>query len=200
MLSDLRCYYHPDREATGQCDRCGDYLCDECKREWTDRTLCVVCIENLNQVEPEGVVLVVLNLVGALSFWPLCSRQIAMVCGLVVFLAALIGFWWWRPSGVLGLSAPRRSVGALSVFGVLCVVFRMVHTGIAAWCAALDLGSWVIVMMARGGLLIAPLAFSVVCWSEAAGQGVRPHWALGMAHPLVVLFLGFAGWLYGIVR
>ena len=27
---DLRCYYHPERAATSQCDRCGDYLCGEC--------------------------------------------------------------------------------------------------------------------------------------------------------------------------
>ena len=40
---DLRCYYHPDREATSQCDRCGDYLCGECVKQFQDQYLCDRC-------------------------------------------------------------------------------------------------------------------------------------------------------------
>ena len=43
----LRCYYHPDREATGQCDRCGDYLCSECARCHEGMQVCGPCHDRL---------------------------------------------------------------------------------------------------------------------------------------------------------
>jgi len=48
---DLRCYYHPDREATSQCDRCGDYLCSECVRKFHELYLCARCLKD---VRPRG--------------------------------------------------------------------------------------------------------------------------------------------------
>ena len=45
MKPDLRCYYHPDREATSQCDRCGDYLCAECMQELEAEYLCRTCYQ-----------------------------------------------------------------------------------------------------------------------------------------------------------
>ena len=50
MQPDLRCYYHPDREATSQCDRCGDYLCGECVLEWKEQMLCDTCYRELRPV------------------------------------------------------------------------------------------------------------------------------------------------------
>jgi len=44
---DLRCYHHPEREATSQCDRCGDYLCAECVSEYRDQYLCKSCLTEL---------------------------------------------------------------------------------------------------------------------------------------------------------
>ena len=46
---DLRCYHHPDREATGQCDRCGDYLCEECLKEYMHTPLCQTCLTSIRQ-------------------------------------------------------------------------------------------------------------------------------------------------------
>ena len=42
---DLRCYYHPEREATNQCDRCGDYLCDDCVRTLAGEYVCTTCYD-----------------------------------------------------------------------------------------------------------------------------------------------------------
>ena len=42
---DLRCYYHPEREATNQCDRCGDYLCDDCVRILIREHVCTTCYD-----------------------------------------------------------------------------------------------------------------------------------------------------------
>ena len=47
MKPDLRCYYHPDRTATSQCDRCGDYLCAECVKKLDGQFLCVICKKQL---------------------------------------------------------------------------------------------------------------------------------------------------------
>ena len=43
--ADLRCYHHPDREATSQCDRCGDYLCDDCVRTLIGEHVCTTCYD-----------------------------------------------------------------------------------------------------------------------------------------------------------
>lgn len=47
----ITCEHHPNRQAWGRCDECGNYLCEECKhlgekmvRGGTDRTLCPKCI------------------------------------------------------------------------------------------------------------------------------------------------------------
>ena len=47
MQPDLRCYHHPEREATGQCDRCGDYLCGECIGEADGCVVCPGCLRDL---------------------------------------------------------------------------------------------------------------------------------------------------------
>ena len=46
---DLRCYHHPEREATSQCDRCGDYLCDRCVTYFREQYLCATCIKDLTR-------------------------------------------------------------------------------------------------------------------------------------------------------
>ena len=56
MRPDLRCYHHPDREATGQCDRCGDYLCDECRTEWEGTPVCTKCRAELDPSARLGAV------------------------------------------------------------------------------------------------------------------------------------------------
>jgi len=52
MEADLRCHHHPDREATGQCDRCGDYLCADCQKQWKQQLLCPTC-KDKRQPSPE---------------------------------------------------------------------------------------------------------------------------------------------------
>ena len=51
---DLRCYYHPEREATNQCDRCGDYLCGECVQSLRREQLCPTCY---NWCDPDETLL-----------------------------------------------------------------------------------------------------------------------------------------------
>ncbi len=44
---ELRCYHHPEREATSQCDRCGDYLCSECVRQHDELRVCAKCRKDI---------------------------------------------------------------------------------------------------------------------------------------------------------
>ena len=37
MMNPYRCYYHPDIEAVTKCERCGKYLCLECKQVYHQR-------------------------------------------------------------------------------------------------------------------------------------------------------------------
>jgi len=41
----MNCYYHPDREATGNCIECGQPVCLECKVEYDGKIYCNHCIE-----------------------------------------------------------------------------------------------------------------------------------------------------------
>jgi len=42
-VADLRCHHHPDRDPTGRCDRCGNYLCEQCLEEVDGLLLCKAC-------------------------------------------------------------------------------------------------------------------------------------------------------------
>ena len=70
---DLRCYYHPEREAAGQCDRCGDYLCAECAKQGHDQELCDRCLAYLDRPElPRGGKIACLtNVFAIFVYWPL---------------------------------------------------------------------------------------------------------------------------------
>ena len=56
MLPDLRCYYHPRREATSQCDLCDDMLCRLCVREHEGQHICKTCKKRIMQGGPSTYV------------------------------------------------------------------------------------------------------------------------------------------------
>jgi len=37
-MEQLTCFYHPNREATQKCSRCGKFLCLECQKKVTHRS------------------------------------------------------------------------------------------------------------------------------------------------------------------
>jgi hypothetical protein len=41
-----RCAFHPDIEAVGVCERCGDFVCQNCWGEFQEKRLCKRCIPN----------------------------------------------------------------------------------------------------------------------------------------------------------
>ncbi len=89
---DLRCYYHPEREATSQCDRCGDYLCDDCVRTLVGEHVCVTCYDRhfsdrtLREMG-EAAVGVAGRLLGLIAL-------IVILVLLVIVTLAVFGFLW----------------------------------------------------------------------------------------------------------
>jgi hypothetical protein len=41
------CAVHPGNVAVGPCKRCGTFMCGICRSRWTERALCVACVERL---------------------------------------------------------------------------------------------------------------------------------------------------------
>jgi hypothetical protein len=41
------CAVHPGNVAVGPCKRCGTFMCGICRSRWTDRALCVACVDRI---------------------------------------------------------------------------------------------------------------------------------------------------------
>ncbi len=92
MEPDLRCYYHPESEATSQCDRCGDYLCDDCVIIHDNPHLCRTCWAEVAPSQREArhlkllstffYIYAVLVAVGAISEASIWLRQLNMLAGI----------------------------------------------------------------------------------------------------------------------
>jgi len=91
MRPDLRCYYHPKREATSQCDLCGDMLCRFCVREHEGLHICKTCKKRIMQGGPTTYV----------NRW---SLVVAVLYGLI--LAVLAG-----PLIMLAFIGERLNIG-----------------------------------------------------------------------------------------
>ena len=204
-LSERRCYHHPDREATSQCDRCGDYLCDDCARERGGRLLCGKCVASLARAAlgRTGRVAAVLNVVALVvlcllpafayeevpnSFWRGCGVGVllageAAALGALVF--ALRGFWPQGPGartlrGSLALTACGMLVALPAIFAGVPTVYDIRESGQAAGGA---LGVWVC------WLAMLFLLMSTTAWVKAVRERVGPRWAVTLA--FLVPLLGF---------
>ena len=102
---DLRCYHHPDLEATSQCDRCGDYLCGECAQQHEELALCPQCLAYLSRpvVPRRGKTACVVNLLAVavyvpgswLAEWVWAERGGRPVDGIALWgLAMAVPFTW----------------------------------------------------------------------------------------------------------
>ena len=77
---DLRCYYHPDREATSQCDRCGDYLCGECVKDLFGTPLCAKCLKH---VRTPGLETMEEAERGMKTFMLVCGVLLVLIVGII---------------------------------------------------------------------------------------------------------------------
>ena len=75
---ELKCYHHPEADATSQCDRCGDYLCSECVGEHSGDYLCQSCFGDATDPMDSAGVTRAISAVGVLSvLLPLLFLSIA---------------------------------------------------------------------------------------------------------------------------
>ena len=133
---DLRCYHHPEREATSQCDRCGDYLCSWCVQEHDELHVCARCFEDIRprgEIGHTGTDACVINALTS-SYW----------------LVALLGGLLPRPAiGILALVSVIMWL--VAIFVALSDVRGRAHGELAF--------RWSVATSALGSVLLFPLAF-----------------------------------------
>ena len=201
---DLRCYHHPEREATSQCDRCGDYLCGECVNEHDELYVCDRCLKDIRPrirpVEKIGIIARFACVVTALAcgYWMVVSIQASSrgfiaragttastrservftssAVLLVAFLLSFIGM----PKKVNGERLLRWSLMLSAVGYELDVMSILAPNGFSRIDAAL---------MARATLMVFLTSF--VLLGASAWKGVKPTWAVLIALcPLLFFVLG----------
>ena len=142
MKPELFCYYHPECEASGQCDRCGDYLCSECIRDTAEMQLCSRCLQDMRPRVPLSNSLKAssaLNALGMGSVAVLAKMDSLVVMAMIVsvFGAALVTALVAavgnvkkvrsgpvRSQGVVGTMTANIILSAFHVFvGVACIMF-----------------------------------------------------------------------------
>jgi len=208
MQPDLRCYYHPDAEATSQCDRCGDYLCARCTQERQELNLCGRCFEELERFDCgsdlriaamlNGVVVIL----GLLLFRAGISVVICWIVLFIVCLAALfLGARARKAEGFAGKMIRRSFIltSGGAIYLLLAIAIFLMQTQVSfdgniarwelrgvygLWQAALH--PWIEVCMGLGWLLPAALACNYAV--RARREGLRPGWVIVLAEATPCLF------------
>jgi len=194
---DLRCYHHPEREATSQCDRCGDYLCAHCLQEYEGLHVCERCRTELmpnNTLSRVGRVACVLGLLAGLVWMVmLCLPEYDKEWDSVLpyALVSLVSGW----AGLICAIAAFPKTGAPR---------RWLHRAVILWCAC-NAGFQTLAVMAiefefeqldairfalpmRIGCVCLMLA-SLACWGVAMKKKVRPTWAAVLLPIPVLVFI-----------
>ena len=207
MKPDLRCYYHPEREAANQCDRCGDYLCAECVKELQEQYLCATCIKDLTRATLGktgriACVIVFASLfvgwaIAAISSWLVRPDQgswTALVYGLYAIssillpLAALILALIGRKAERPAARKVRTAVAVYSAVGVgggLMSFVLMAVSRISGLSGSLGL---MVVAVITGCLFVAGGIFAGVLLLQALRRGIQPLWPVILfAIPVVLV-------------
>ena len=177
---DLRCYYHPEREATSQCDRCGDYLCSDCVNDHDELHVCARCFEDVTPREEIGrsaKIACVLHTLACpfllVTMGPLlesASRTftlISMTMSVAAFLLALSDMRG-RASGELFFRwSLITSAGASALCLTLALLAPEVFDGTG--------GMFIV------SVCLVPFVISVVLMRASEVKKVRPTWALKVA-------------------
>ena len=212
MEPDLRCYHHPEREATSQCDRCGDYLCGDCVHEHDQMHVCERCLEDIRPREEIGKsakIACVLNAL-ACSFWlaDLFSTMLPLSVELIVsvrHILLVISVTTSVVAALLALSGVRSKASGELLFRLSVLM----AAGSSAIFIAVEL-------MAPDGILgprvmliirgcLALVLTSIVLLGASVWKKARPLWALIVAlfAPLMfgaylicllVVIMRFTGW------
>ena len=178
MKPDLRCYHHPEREATSQCDRCGDYLCSECVNEHDELHVCARCLEDITPRDEIGMSAKIACAINALacSVWLILAARLPHVVRMETLLVT---------SAIMSLVALLLALIHMGerASGELLFRWSIVVSGGGS---ALVIASAYGVSSGAGEMLLAIVCFALVLASivlvGASGQkGAKPGWALVVA-------------------
>ena len=131
MQPDLRCYYHPDVEATGQCDRCGDYLCAECQVSFEGQYLCRQCCRHAASIARCKLFprwLMWLQLLALILF------IVSMFLPMSVERGEWIGYWvprGYQFCGMVGIVSIIAALGILNSPSMLLVSIYLLFMSIS---------------------------------------------------------------------
>ena len=123
MQPDLRCYHHPEREATGQCDRCGDYLCAKCIRGLGEDQLCETC---RLQVHPRTLG----NRLQLLSIFYFEAGALALICCFYALILAIQIVVNAAPPAAIAAIA---GIAAVVVPGMVALAYVIIREGVFLW-------------------------------------------------------------------
>ncbi|MCE5326815.1 MAG: hypothetical protein LLG01_10390 [Planctomycetaceae bacterium] len=124
LLSDDQagCFYHPNKQASVPCDRCGRFLCDLCDVRVGQRHYCPQCLDQ----PKEGMV----NLQNSRVLYDKICLSLAVVPLVLGLFPSLLGapaavvmcfIFWRRPPSLLGGSGLRRLLALiLGVVQIFC--------------------------------------------------------------------------------
>ena len=190
---DLRCYHHPERPATDQCDRYGDYLCTDCASEHDGQHVCRRCHRDLqHHILPVwACVLCIAAFLAGFAWLPLLSewwargpypdlRWYVTAASSVVAICAAVGVCFESSTCKLALYAIILSaIGAAQLWIFECSVVMLSGIRLQIECRFYADG-W---KSSVAVLAVIALAVSLVLWEVVLYRGIRPLWAAacGMA-------------------
>ena len=124
MTPDLRCHYHPGREAASQCDKCGDYLCAKCVREFEGQYLCAKCKRWATGGSPEHLYLKILSDC-QMGLYYLLLFPVGSVSGAVLIISVRNPQWLAPGQKSLALGQIAFIVVMLAMGWTACICTRM---------------------------------------------------------------------------
>ena len=119
MDDESSCFYHPSKQAVTTCSSCGRFLCSLCDIDFSDRHMCISCIESgkkkgiIGKLEDRRVRYD--NIALGLAVLPIFIWPFTLITAPI---AVFVVFRYWRkPSGILRKSR-LRMIFALLLAGV----------------------------------------------------------------------------------
>ena len=180
MQPDLRCYHHPERAATGQCDRCGDYLCTNCVCTWAEQQLCPSCLQQLDRPElgERGRKACIANLIGAafllFGLFPSYPSTLAIIDVVVRVGICAIALFQAHKARSFADNGARKLLKSIKVTALAGIV-----AAASALCDMLFFSfTMPVFALAAAPLCLILSIIALTKWNQARRAGVDPTWAL----------------------
>jgi len=181
----MRCCFHHDREAVGQCEDCKVFLCPECinesRKTITNMTLCRVCVINAIRKKRDS----------AKSDKTLF--KIGAVVGVIVVIAIVCAFIFGFPTFMRLVEDSGLDSSAISLAGPMFTLFALLLLGFGLLIGPYSYGAgfvgikktimwcWrstikIIPLTAAAALILILLSLFILAAGSIIGFFVTPYW------------------------